>query len=204
VRFDGDARNLVYGTYLGGGGGSVSAAECAYGIAVDSYHNAYITGSTPSANFPTLTAFQTAFGGGSLDAFVAKLSSGGALLASSYLGGSGSDIGTAIRVDSSRRSYVAGYTASINFPTLAAVQVALGGVYDGFFARVDVNGNVLNYSSYIGGSGTDIVLGSALSSGDWFLVGATSSTNFPLQGAFQSGNAGSNDAFVTKLGLAEN
>jgi Beta-propeller repeat len=60
---------LVYSTYLGGSG-----ADSGYGIAVDSAGNAYVTGLTGSTNFPTMNPFQETFGGGSLDAFVSKLS----------------------------------------------------------------------------------------------------------------------------------
>jgi hypothetical protein len=201
VRFNGDANNTVYSTYLGGTAGSNSAVECAYAIALDTFNNAYVTGSTPSANFPTMTPFQALYGGGSLDAFVTKFNSSGQRLYSSLLGGIGIDVGTSIRVDvNTRRAVVAGYTSSVNFPTLLPVQAAFGGLYDGFIAKVDVNGNVLNSSSYFGGSGTDVILGIAYqTSGDLYITGVTNSWNYPVLSPYQASPAGSNDAFLTKI-----
>ena len=97
---------LVYSTYLGG-----SAIDVSNGIAVDSIGNAYITGYTYSSNFPTTgNAYQTVFSG-SLDAFVAKLNSpGSSFVYSTYLGGSGSDRGNGIAVDSSGNAYITGST----------------------------------------------------------------------------------------------
>src|SRR2546425_1545635 len=111
---------LSYSSYLGGSGGDEG-----WGIAVDTLGNAYVTGSTSSTNFPTnLGAFQTALAGGS-DAFVTKLdATGSALLYSTYLGGSGGDGGMfRIAVDSLGNAYVAGHTASTDFPvTVGAFQ----------------------------------------------------------------------------------
>jgi len=202
VRFNSDANNTVYSSYLGGTGGSNSAMECGYGIALDTFNNAYITGSTPSLNFPTLTPFQAAYAGGSLDAFVTKYNSSGQRLYSSYLGGMSLDVGTAIRVDANtRRAMIAGYTSSLNFPLVTPTQATFGGMYDGFFAKVDVNGNVLNSSSFWGGSGTDIILGIAYRpTGELFIAGATNSANYPLLAPYQSAPGGSNDAFLAKIG----
>jgi hypothetical protein len=61
-------------------------------IAVDSHGSAYITGSTQTSSsaFPTMGGFQTSFGGGQLDAFMAKLdASGASVVYSTYLGGGG-------------------------------------------------------------------------------------------------------------------
>ena len=78
---------LVYSTYLGG-----SSTDEAYGIAVDSSGNAYVTGYTDSPNFPiTSGAFQTSLEDRRENAFVAKLNpTGSALVYSTYLGGSDS------------------------------------------------------------------------------------------------------------------
>jgi hypothetical protein len=113
---------------------------------VDIQGNAYVTGNTHSSNFPTTaSAFQRDFGGGS-DAYVTKLNPAGTgLVYSSYLGGSGEDWGSGIALDSNANAYVAGYTASINFPTANAFQAAHAGgpinsngdgPYDAFVAKV--------------------------------------------------------------------
>ncbi|MBK5290194.1 MAG: SBBP repeat-containing protein [Acidobacteriia bacterium] len=200
VRFNGDANALVYSTYLGGSGGSSFSPECGYAVALDSYNNAYVTGVTPSINFPIIAAFQTTYGGGSRDGFFTKLNSGGVRLNSSYLGGRGIDVGTSIRADSSRRAYIAGYTSSHNLFATAAVQTTIAGGYDAFFMRVEVDGLTLGMSSYLGGAGTDSPLGIAYhSDGDLYLVGLTNSLNFPKQAPFQTVFGGSVDAFLTKV-----
>jgi hypothetical protein len=104
---------LVYSTYLGG-----SDVNWGNGIAVDSSGNAYVTGSTTSIDFPIANPLQASFGGGNYDAFVAKLNAAGsALVYSTYLGGSRDDWGFGIAVDSSGNAYVAGITASTDFPS---------------------------------------------------------------------------------------
>ena len=133
TKFAPDGSALLYSTYLGG-----SSLDTANGIAVDADGNAYLIGSTWSTNFPTLDAFQPNFGGGYYaDAFVAKLSAGGAsLVYSSYLGGSGSDGGNAVAVDTNGNAYVTGNTASADFPTANALQPAYAGVGDAFVAKI--------------------------------------------------------------------
>ncbi len=106
---------LLYSTYLGGSG-----QDEGDGIAVDGAGNAYVTGLTASTNFPLQNAFQSAYGGNA-DAFVAKLnpslSGAASLVYSSYLGGSDTEFGYGIAVDSSGNAYVTGMTRSTDFPT---------------------------------------------------------------------------------------
>ena len=185
---------LVYSTYLGGIGD-----EIGFGIAVDSAGSAYVTGYTGSMNFPTAFAFQsTRACCGSDDAFVTKLNpSGTALLYSTYLGGTGSDEGNAIAVDSVGSAYVAGSTTSTNFPTAFAFQNTYGGgAVDAFVTKLNATGSALLYSTYLGGNSTDDGRAIAVdSAGSAYVTGSTDSTNFPSASA----NAGVNDAYVTKL-----
>jgi hypothetical protein len=196
---------LVYSTYLGGSG-----SEIGVGIAVDSLGNAYVTGNTTSSNFPTAVALQPATGGGR-DAFVTKLNAAGTtLLYSTYLGGSDSDQGNSIAVDSTDNVYVTGETSSTNFPTTAgAFQMTnAGGIADAFVTKLNPTGTSLLYSTYLGGTGDDSGFGIAVdSTGNAYVTGHTTSTTrfFPTAGfpttpgAFQTTNAGNYDAFVTKL-----
>jgi Beta-propeller repeat len=125
---------LVYSTYLGGNAGDVG--DQGNGIAVDNRGNAYVTGFTGSTDFPTVNAVQPAFGGGA-DAFMAKLTrSGSQLLYSTYLGGSGFELGSGIAVDNRGNAYVTGQTNSTDFPTVNAVQPAFGGGADAFVAKL--------------------------------------------------------------------
>jgi hypothetical protein len=109
--------------------------DFAYGIALDSSRNAYVTGYTKSTNFPTNHPLQPAH---AFDAFVTKLSpTGSALVYSTYVGGSnGSDIGYGIAVDSTGNAYVTGYTHSTNFPTKNPFQGANAGGYDAFVTKI--------------------------------------------------------------------
>ena len=124
---------LSYSTYLGGSGGNVG-----YGIAVDATGNAYLTGYT-NGSFPTTAgAYQTTYGGGGTDAFVTVLNAlGSALLYSTYLGGSGYDVGKGIAVGATGNAYVTGYTTG-SFPTTArAYQTTYGGgYYDPFVTKI--------------------------------------------------------------------
>ena len=125
---------LVYSTFLHG-----SVGEYGNGIAVDTSGNAYITGITGSANFPTLNAYRTTFGGGITDAFVTKLDTtktgAASLVYSTYLGGAGSESGYGIAVDTSGNAYITGDT-SANFPTLNAYQTTNGGITDAFVTKL--------------------------------------------------------------------
>ncbi len=189
---------LVYSTYLGGSG-----EDDGQGIAVDTSGNAYVTGRTLSSDFPTTAgAFQTTYGGGGYDAFVTKLNSTGTnLLYSTYLGGSGDDRGQGIALDSSGHAYVTGQTLSSDFPTTpGAFQTTLGGSHDAFVTKLNSTGTNLLYSTYLGGSIPDYGNGIAVdTSGNAYVTGYTSSSDFPTTpGAFQTTYTYV-DAFVTKL-----
>ena len=138
---------LAYATYLGG-----SLTDQCRGIAVDSQGCAHVVGDTTSINFPvTPGAFQITNAGLS-DVFVTKFSSdGNSLIYSTYLGGSGSDLGYAIALDSQGCSYVTGQTASVNFPiTPGAFQTTAGGI---FVTKLAADGESLIYSTFLGSSG---------------------------------------------------
>ncbi len=135
-----DGSGLVYSTYLGG-----ASFDAGNAIAIDSFGNAYVTGTTRSLDFPTTAgAFQRTFGGGGFpggDAFVTKLNdTGSALVYSSYLGGSMSenlgDFTGSIAVDSAGNAYVTGSTASVDFPTARPLQAANAGGVDAFVTKI--------------------------------------------------------------------
>ncbi len=184
---------LVYSTYLGG-----SLIDSAAAIAVDSTGAAYVTGDTASFDFPTtLGVFQTGLNG-QYNAFVSKLSpAGGSLVYSTLVGGSGSDAGTSIAVDSVGRAVIGGYTSSSNFPTSGAIQTAFHGAFDAFGTVLDPAGATLVFSSYFGGSGDDRGYAVAVTPANkLYLAGITSSSNFPVAAAIQTGLSMAPDAFV--------
>jgi len=201
---------LLYSTYLGGSG---SGGDTGNGIAVDADGNAYVTGYTTSLDFPTtLNAFQSVFAPASPNAFVTKLNpTGTGLVYSTYLGGSDSDAARGIAVDANGSAYVTGSTRSNDFPTTAgAFQptfTAPAGVGTAFVTKLDPSGSTLVYSTYLGGSGVygDFSSGIAVdSAGNAYVIGTTSSNDFPTAAAFQPTLAGGSrfgaqNAFVTKL-----
>ncbi len=126
--------NLLYSTYLGG-----NRDDSGNGIAVDANGDVYLTGTTSSTDFPIANALQSAFGGGSditTDAFVAKLNPAQNTISyATYLGGTSNDFGNAITVDNAGNAYVAGQTASSDFPAASPFMPATG-TLDGFIARI--------------------------------------------------------------------
>jgi hypothetical protein len=204
TKFNPAGSALVYSTYLGGNG---DEALFDVGIAVDSSGSAYVTGQTSSTTFPTSSPFQASNTGGGSDAFVFKLNpSGSALAYSTYLGGStANESGNDIVVDASGNAYIAGITASTNFPTSSPFQASKGGgSYDGFITKLNAAGSALTYSTYLGGSGLDTATGIAIDlSGNAYISGITDSTNFPTSSPFQASNGGGvYDVTVTKLNSA--
>jgi uncharacterized protein (TIGR03437 family) len=228
---------LVYSTYLGG-----SLDDRGTAIAVDKAGNAYVGGDTISSNFPVLNAYQSTYkgGGGSPsfccgdpspfmtfgDGFITKLNPAGTgLVFSTYFGGSLDETVTALAVDGSGDVYIGGSTLSTDFPILNAYQSHLAGaansnaqpVYtigDGYVAKFDPAGKLL-YSTYLGGSSDDAVMGLAIDgSGAAYVTGFTSSSNFPVsETAAQRSFAGPStitgqrgfvwgDAFAAKLSPA--
>ena len=204
---------LVYSTYLGGSG-----TERGYGIAVDAFFDAYVTGHTSSVNgpgnFPTAVPFQSQNGSlGNFDAFVTRINAAGnGLVYSTYLGGNASEYsldGGAIAVDADGNAYVGGTTASTNFPGAGTSTIQPGnggGTSDGFVVKFNATGSALFYSTYLGGGGYDAVNGIAIDAArNAYVAGYTTSTNFPTASPLQAakGDAGSGeDAFVSKLNAA--
>ena len=204
------AGELQYSTFLGG-----SKGTSATGIAVDVAGNAYVTGWTQSTDFPVVNAIQPACGGDCFDsdAFVSMLApSGSALVYSTYLGGSGTDISRGIAVDAAGNGYITGYTNSEDFPVASPLQPACVncGAPDyyshAFVAEIASAGSGLVYSTYLGGSGDDAAKSIAVDgTGDAFVTGRTSSTDFPTVNPYQQSCSVCSPenlytAFVTKVG----
>lgn len=200
---------LVFSTYLGGSGVS-GKLDTATGAAVDASGDVFITGLTPSTDFPikTQNAYQVVNNGTPGNCFLTKLDpTGSTLLYSSYLGGSGNDGCSAIALDSNGNAYVTGTATSTNFPTTPGKAIQTAGQASGlaFVSRFDTTlsgTNSLVYSTLLGGTsanqGTAIAVDASFNA---YITGQTNSTDFPVKpGAFQSalkGTAG--NAFVSRI-----
>jgi len=195
LKLNAQGNALVYSTYLGGMGDDLASS-----IAIDSQNNAYITGFTNSANFPVANAVQSKSNGG-FDAFVAKLNPmGSSLVYSTYIGGSDNDFGSAVAVDKDRNAYFVGVTDSRNFPAINPLQSTNSGDSDGFITKISATGNVVNFSTYFGGSSFDNITSIAVdNTNNIYLTGVTNSRDFTIVNAMQSTKSTSLDAFVSKL-----
>jgi hypothetical protein len=123
---------------------------------------------------------------------------------SSYLGGSGVDSATSIELDAAGYIYIAGSTTSADFPVKNPLQGISGYSFDAFLTKVTPDGSSVVYSTYLGGSGSDLVNEIDVDAdGNVYLTGSTTSTDFPTQNAFQTtgGLCGGycTDAFVSAL-----
>jgi hypothetical protein len=189
------------GTAIGGTWADVPTA-----VAIDAAGNIYLTGFTDSTrccrSFPvTAGAFQLDNAGGR-DAFVIKLDPAGrTLLYSSFLGGTGNDLGADIEVDDKGRIYVTGKTTSTDFPTANPWQASLAGGSDAFLTILEPNGASVVSSTYLGGTSDEAVARMALFEHEAIIFGTTSSLDFParnnsIQPAFAGG---ASDAFIAVL-----
>jgi hypothetical protein len=183
---------LVSSSYLGGSG-----EETVFGMATDSTGAAYVMGTTTSPG----TA-------GRRDLYVSKISAAGALVYTTFIGGTdnegASDIG-GIAVDSAGNAYLASDTNSTNFPTtLGAFQPASGGRADAVLAKLSPTG-ALSWASYYGGTQDEYASGVAVNtSGQPVIVGQTTSSDLPVTpGAYQPTRNGI-DCFVAKFPTAGN
>lgn len=188
-----DGKTIRYSTLVGGSGD-----ESAVGIVLDIYNNAYVVGNTNSINFPrTALGADTSFNGKD-DAFCYKISPlADRFLFSTLIGGSSEDYAKSINIDPCYAVYVSGVTNSDNLPISDdPVQQSLSGSYDGFLTKINADGNLFVYGTYLGGTSDDQCLGAVVdSSGAVMLVGYTLSTNFPTQSALK----GRKEAFITKI-----
>ncbi len=216
TKFNATASARIFSSMVHGVDGGVA------GIAIDPSLNVYIAGNTSSSGFPTNTgAFQRTPKGSNCsnggpapcpDGFVTKLNStGGTLLYSTLLGGSGLEDLHAIQVNSAGMAFVAGGTQSADFPVTAnAFQktAAPAGGEIAFVTALQPAGNALFYSSFLGGTSNaqTATIANAIFVDPAFnawAAGSTGATDFPVTAnAFQPGRKGNTDGFFSKIVIA--
>lgn len=205
AKFNIDGNELIYSTFWGG-----TLPDAVYGIALDRFDNAYVTGQTESTNFPARNALQSTIRG-QRDAFIAKFNPDGAVVYSTYLGGDippnstrDDEAGYGIAVDQLQNAYITGFTSSPSFPMVNALQRNFAGVEDVFVAKINAAGSALVYSTFLGGERGEEAKGIAVDAlGNAYITGYTFSLDFPTTAnALQRIYGGNVDGFVTKINAA--
>jgi hypothetical protein len=199
TKLSADGATLIYSTYLGG-----VIDDYANSIAIDSAGNAYITGVTNSVNFPITTgAVDTIFKYNNI--FVSKLNpEGSALVYSTFIGAVNHGSSSGIAVDTSGNAYIAGYTdtTTTTFPTTqGAFDTSFNGHTDAFVTKLNSSGTALIYSTFIGGTASDVCNDIAIDQeGNAYITGYTGSSDFPTTpGTFKPNHSEEWEVFVTKL-----
>jgi len=189
----------VFSTYLGGG-----LNDSLQDIALDKNRNIYVTGLSFSPNYPMVGAYQPT-NRGNYDAVLSKLRADGvALMFSTFIGSAQLDSAFAVEVDANENVFVAGTTASPQFPTTAnAMQKELQGPSDMFLMKFDASGATLQMSTLFGGSRSEEPFRLAIDRlGSVYVVGATNSSGIRAVDAVQTSNGGGFDAFLLKMSNA--
>jgi Beta-propeller repeat len=192
AKLKGDGSVLVFSTYLGG-----SRGDDGQDLAIDGNGDIYVIGVTGSTDFPTANPLQAANASNDdrpdvspdyfYDAFAAKFNANGALVYSTYFGGSSNDFGRAISLDEAGNVYLLGRTASPNFPTVVPLKSTLSGNTDLFVAKLNRTGSAILYSTYLGGSSFEQAGDLKVDAqGNAYITGSTESTDFPTVNAIQS------------------
>ena len=195
--------SLMFSAYLGG-----THNDRAWAVALDETESVYVTGDTNSSDFPTKAAVAPALSG-AFDAYVTKLTAAGAVVYSTFLGGSKDEQGQDIAVNAAGAAYVVGQSDSTDLPVRGLPQSTEKGGGDAFLAKLNPAGSALVYATYLGGSATfaETAYGVAVdAAGTAYVGGATASQDFPLSAdAFQSTTsklAGNIDGFLSIVATA--
>ncbi len=232
TKYDSTGKVQLYSTYLGGATGT----EIVSSLVVNSQNQLILLGATGSSDFPTtIGCYDNTFGGGTslsfpnngtyyangTDIYITKLdATGGALIGSTYVGGSANDgVNSStgiliynygdyyrgeVQVDAAGDIYIGSTTCSSDFPSTpgAAQMTFAGGGMDGVVFKINSNLTSLIWSTFLGGSLDDGVYSlTVASSSDIYVSGGTASLNFPTtSGAISTVyNGGITDGFVTKI-----
>ena len=221
TKFNPTGTSLIYSTYLGG-----SDNDQPQSMIVDHNDNLIVVGRTYSPDFPTSPGCYDPTHNGGADIFVFKFSPSGAMIASTYVGGSGDDAvnvspdemvitpndlkhnysddaRSEVIVDSANNIYLVAATTSPNFPTMAASQASLGGMQDGVVVELNPTCTSLLWGTYLGGSQNDaayVITLNKMNQNEVYVAGGTMSSNFPTTpGTLFPTYQGGIDGFLTRF-----
>ena len=199
----GGAPGFLYSTYLAG-----SAYEAGMDVAVDSAGNAYVTGTTDSADFPVKNAFQDTKDPANSDAYLVKIApsqvAAASLVYSTFFGGNGLEDTYGVAVDAEGNAYITGASQSTDLVMVNPYKATKNASSDVFVAKLDptLGTDGLLFSTYLGGNGNDLTYGLAVGDGGRiFLAGRTGSTDFPVKNEFSNTRNGTMDQMVTVFDL---
>ena len=201
VRIEGTPPAAVFSTYLGGAGddeGRGAAVTVVLDEDEEEVEDAWVVGTTMSASgFPLASPLRSSLEGGS-EAVLPRSSPGGTLLFPTFRGGAAAAGAAAVGSDAWGGVYVAGTTASYDFPASGEIQTSMGGATDAFVTLIDPAGPRIHSSTFYGGSGAEEGTGVAVDgSGMVRFVGTTASSNLPVAGPLAAAyGGGTSDAFV--------
>lgn len=188
----------IWGSYFGG-----SSRDVGYGISLDLSGDIVMAGTTGSSGMATTGAYQTSPAGAAIDIFITKFNNMGSRVWSTYYGGSDTEIGGLVVIDTSGNIIICGNTNSTSgIATSGAYQTSYaGGTDDAFLAKFNTKGSSLIWGTYFGGTLRDVFSGITVDlTGNIYLTGSTSSTSgIATSGAYQSTHAGKDDAIIAKF-----
>jgi hypothetical protein len=190
------AWQVSYATYIGGSGWEHGTT-----LALDEAGHVYVAGETYSQDFPRVNAQQPEFGGGYVDAFLAKLApDGGSFVYSTLLGGNETEFGVTLALGASGGVVVSGTTGSTDFPTLNPVQATPGGGFIDLFVTSFTSDGAMQSSTFLGGNGWDYNNRVAVAAdGRIWVTGNTQSTDFPTRSPLQAVKSAFNDVIVARI-----
>jgi FlgD Ig-like domain/Beta-propeller repeat len=202
VKFNSNLTDMLASTYLGG-----TADEWRVDLVLDSNDNPIISGATFSTEFPTTAgSYDPTYDTDPQNAnnFITKFSSDlTTILASTFIETIGAENPLAIVLDNNDNICISGYTTSNHPTTIGAYDRTFNGVRDAYISILDNDLENLLYSTFVGGNGFDMGYDLDIDSdGNFYLTGATASTNLPSHpegDAYDPSFNGVEDAYIVKL-----
>ncbi|MGD9396699.1 MAG: SBBP repeat-containing protein [Candidatus Thorarchaeota archaeon] len=198
MKFNIATDTVMYSTYIGG-----SDEDILTDIVVDDDGNLYATGFTESSDFPVVSAYKENYVNQE-DIFLLKLNpTGEALLFSTYFGGDGSDKSYSIDIDTDGNVYIFGNGYASDIPLVNPLDDERYFMEEGYFLKFNSTGNGLEFSSYFGGFDRDYAKSIFLDDdNNVYLIGSTSSTDFPYLNGYDTSHNSAQDCFVVKVNSA--